>query len=211
MRFQPNRDYVSNDVVQTPRPLAKLLVDHFRPAGRVLEPCRGEGHIYDLLPPGSPWCEILEGRDFLDWTERVDWVFTNPPWSRIREFLLHGMQVADDIVFLMTVNHAWTKARVRDVRENGFGFKELCMVDMPASFPQSGFQLGAVHWQRGWTGPITFSDFTAARPRVAEADAVPVPALPKPLRARRVPAPVPARAPRRPQAPAARPRRAVRG
>jgi hypothetical protein len=164
MRFQPNRDYVSNDEVQTPLPLAQMLVGHFRPRGRVLEPCRGEGNILRFLPETTQWCEINEGRDFLDFKEKTDWIITNPPWSRIREFLLHGMSLADHIVFLMTVNHAWTKARVRDVREQGFGFKELCLVDMPASFPQSGFQLGAVYYQRGWTGPITFTDFTSKAP-----------------------------------------------
>jgi len=161
MRFQPNRDYVSNDVVQTPLPLARQLVEHFRPEGRVLEPCRGEGNIFRYLPADAAWCEISEGRDFLDYRERCEWIITNPPWSKIREFLAHAMELADDVVFLMTVNHAWTKARVRDVREAGFGFKELVMVDMPSSFPQSGFQLGAVHWRRGWTGPITFTDFTS--------------------------------------------------
>jgi hypothetical protein len=60
------------------------------------------------------------------------------------------------------------------VRECGFGFKEICLVDMPASFPQSGFQLGAVHWQRGWDGPLSVTDFTSKtvvprRPRVLSA------------------------------------------
>lgn len=174
MRFQPNRDYVSNDEVQTPLPLAQMLVGHFRPRGRVLEPCRGEGNIFRYLPSGSFACEINEGSDFLAWNEKVDWIITNPPWSRVREFLLHAMSVSDNIVFLMTVNHAWTRARVRDVRDCGFGMKEICLVDMPATFPQSGFQLGAMYWQRGWTGPLTVTDFTSKtvvprRPRVLSA------------------------------------------
>ena len=169
MRFQPNRDYVSNDEVQTPLPLAQLLVGHFRPRGRVLEPCRGDGNIYRFLPRDSAWCEVNEGRDFLDCKDKADWIITNPPWSRIREFLLHSMSLADHVVFLMTVNHAWTRARVRDVRDHGFGFREICVVDMPASFPQSGFQLGAVYWQRGWTGPVTFTDFTSKTPAAPRA------------------------------------------
>lgn len=44
----------------------------------------------------------------------------------------------------MTINHAWTKARLRIVRENGFGLRALILVDTLRSFPQSGFQLGAV-------------------------------------------------------------------
>lgn len=167
MRCQPNRDYVSNDDVQTPIELAEQLVAHFKPQGRILEPCRGDGNFTRILR-FADWCEIKEGRDFMAWNTKVDWIVTNPPWSEIRRFLGHAMEVADHVVFLLTINHVWTKARVRDIREAGFGIKEIVLVDMPISFPQSGFQLGAVYIARGWVGPITLSDLTAkSRPKRA--------------------------------------------
>lgn len=43
MHYQTNRNYVSNDEVQTPPALAHRIVRHFRPCGRGLEPCCGEG------------------------------------------------------------------------------------------------------------------------------------------------------------------------
>ena len=46
------------------------------------------------------WCEIGKGRDFFDYDGRVDYIFTNPPWSRICEFLFHSIKVADEIYFL---------------------------------------------------------------------------------------------------------------
>lgn len=123
------------------------------------------GAASESLPDGQKhvassvyWTEIQSGRDFFDWTERVTWIVTNPPWSQIRRFLQHAMRVADHVVFLMTINHVWTKARLRDIREAGFGLCEIVLVDMPPSFPQSGFQLGAVHIRRGWNGPITLTD-----------------------------------------------------
>lgn len=60
----------------------------------------------------------------------------------------------------MTVNHVWTKARVRDIYDARYGIKEICLVEMPLTFPQSGSQLGAVHVARGWRGPITLSDIS---------------------------------------------------
>lgn len=162
MRSQPNRDYVSNDDVQTPPALARRLVGHFAPTGRILEPCRGRGNFLKLLP-GADWCEIKRGRDFLAVDPaavpggRYDWIITNPPWSQIRAFLQQSMRLADNIVFLMTVNHVWTKARLRDIRAAGFGLKEIVLVDMPRTFPQSGFQLGAIHIARGYTGPLTLT------------------------------------------------------
>lgn len=160
MRFQPNRDYVSNDDIQTPMELAGRIVDYFKPTGRLLEPCAGEGHFLQHLP-GAEWCEIKQGRDFLSYQGKVDWIITNPPWSQVRHFLVQGFKVADHVVFLMTINHAWTKARLRIARESGFGVRTLLLVDTPESFPQSGFQLGAVHYEKGWVGPIDFVDFGA--------------------------------------------------
>jgi hypothetical protein len=181
MRFQPNRDYASNDVVQTPVDLAKRLVAHFRPQGRVLEPCKGDGNIFRFLPKDADWCEITAGRDFFAWHERVDWILTNPPWSQIRPFLAHAMSVADNVVFLLTVNHIWTKARIRDIQSASFGLKEIALVEMPPSFPQSGFQLGAVHIARGWAGPITLSDISVqVRPKRATENAK-KPSLPSPV------------------------------
>lgn len=156
MKNQPNRDYVSNDVVMTPLHLAKGIVDHFKPRGSILEPCRGEGNFTRYMP-NAEWCEITQGRDFMDWKTPTDWIVTNPPWSKVRPFLQHSMMLARDIVFLMTVNHVWTKARIRDIRHHGFAIKEICLVDMPPEFPQSGFQLGAIHISKGWNGPCKIS------------------------------------------------------
>jgi hypothetical protein len=164
MRLQPNRDYVSNDDVQTPLALARLLVRHFKPRGRVLEPCRGDGNILRYLPRRADWCEIKAGRDFFNWKVKVDWILTNPPWSQIRRFLQHAMEHADHVVFLLTINHVWTKARLRDIHGAGFGIRQIVLVDMPRGFPQSGFQLGAVHVARGWKGPIALVDLTT-KPR----------------------------------------------
>ena len=159
MKYQPNRSYDSNDLVQTPLELAKRIVDQFKPSGRMLEPCRGMGNFLRYMP-GADWCEITEGRDFFNWSEKVDWIITNPPWSQIRAFLQHGMSVADNIVFLMTVNHVWTKARIRDIHNAGFGIKEICLCEMPETFPHSGFQLGAINIRKGWSGEIALSDIS---------------------------------------------------
>src|ERR1019366_6778180 len=95
MRLQPNRNYVSNDDIQTPPALARRLVRHFRPRGRILEPCKGDGNFLKSFPKSAAWCEIKEGRDFFAWTQKVDWIITNPPWSQMRHFLQQAMMVAD--------------------------------------------------------------------------------------------------------------------
>lgn len=159
MKYQPSQNYKSDDVVMTPPELAKALVNHFSLRGKGLEPCKGTGNIYNLLQ-NADYCEISEGKDFFDYNQHVDYIFTNPPWSKIRDFLLHSYNLTDNIYILFTVNHLWTKARLRDMKENNFGIKEICLVDTPKSFPQSGFQLAMIHLQRNWQGTIILSSIS---------------------------------------------------
>ena len=63
-----------NDVVFTPPLVARMIVDEFKPSGKILEPCRGLGGFYNELPEPKDWCEITEGRDFFDYHEKVDWI-----------------------------------------------------------------------------------------------------------------------------------------
>ncbi len=156
MKYQPNRNYKSNDIVMTPEYIAKNLVSHFNPHGKGLEPCCGSGNILKFLS-NADWCEITKGKDFFNYNKQVDYIFTNPPWSKIRDFLRHSMQIAHEIYFLITINHIWTKARLRDIDNNNFAIKEICIFDTPQSFPQSGFQLGMVYLSKNYKGKIAFT------------------------------------------------------
>lgn len=146
------------DCVQTPLDVAESIVKHFNPKGKILEPCKGEGNFLKVLPENTLWCEILEGKDFFDFNEKVDWIVTNPPYSIFRKFMNHSMEVADEIIFLITINHIWLKARLRDIKKKGFGIKEIILVDTPKTFPQSGFQVGVIHLSKGYKGEIKYSE-----------------------------------------------------
>lgn len=156
MKSQPNRNYKSDDVVMTPEELAIKLINHFKPQGKGLEPCRGTGNIWRNLD-NADWCEISEDKDFFDYKEQVDYIFTNPPWSQIRKFLQHSYELANDVYMLFTINHLWTKARLKDMRDAGFGIKEICIFDTPSNFPQLGFQVGMVHLQKNYDGNIIYN------------------------------------------------------
>ena len=137
-----------NDEIDTPFDLAIKIVTYFNPKGKILEPCKGNDGFY-RTGIFTDWCEIKDGKDFFDYNEKVDWIITNPPFSKFRKFLNHSMELADNIVFLCSINHFWLKARIRDMIEKGFGIKEILLVDTPETFPQSGFQIGVVHIQKG--------------------------------------------------------------
>jgi len=160
MKSQANRNYKSDDEVMTPEYLAEALVNHFKPSGKILEPCKGTGNFLKFLPKDSLWCEISEGKNFFDFNDKVDWIITNPPWSQIRKFLQHSLEISKNVCFLFTINHLWTKARIRDIKEAGFGIKEIVIFDTPDNFPPLGFQVGMVHLQAKYSGDIIFSDLS---------------------------------------------------
>jgi hypothetical protein len=134
-----------NDLFFTPPELAKQIISHYNPKGICLEPCFGEGAFYNAMPEPKDWCEITKGRDFFEYDKKVDWIITNPPFSLFRAFLNKSMDVADNIIFLTTINHFWLKARIRDIIQKGFTIKEIWCLDTPKTFPQSGFQVGCVY------------------------------------------------------------------
>jgi hypothetical protein len=171
----PDSNPPGNDAVMTPRPLARLIVGYFRPSGRVLDPARGEGAFYDAMRDLSPpptrvdWCEIEDGVDFLNPRHSLgsyDWIVTNPPWSKMRNFLLHSMRISENVVFVASMTHFVTKARLCDIRQSGFGLREALLVTQPpAPWPSSGFQLAAVWLQRGYTGGLEFTDAQSVGPQ----------------------------------------------
>jgi hypothetical protein len=155
-----------NDRVYTPKYLVDQIVTHFGPSGTALDPCSGHGVFVDSLANIGcevDWCELDLGRDFFTYDfkgKKFDYVVTNPPWSLIRPFMQRSMDLSDNVIFLCLVNAFFMKARMRDIKAEGFGFKEILFLDTPpknTGWPQTGFALGAVHIQKGWDQPTKFS------------------------------------------------------
>ena len=142
-----------DDRVQTPDPLARAVVEHFLPCGRVVEPSSGNGAFLRVLP-GADWYEIDKGKDFLKAEGRWDWAVGNPPFSQFRAFLQKAMQVADNVVFIALAPAWFVRARQEDMRQARFALVELCALPIPPTWPQFGIELTAGWARRGWQGSI---------------------------------------------------------
>jgi hypothetical protein len=153
-----------NDCVMTPDYLASAIVQHFRPHIKdidlVLEPCCGEGAFVRAFEENKlsniTAFDIVDGTDFFAWNGEVEWIITNPPWSKMRAFLRHSYEVAHEVVFLALLNHLISlKARLGDAKKAGFGVREILLLDTPkqsTGWPQCGFQLAAVWFSQGYSG-----------------------------------------------------------
>lgn len=170
--LSPSGNQPEHDLVMTPDWLASDIVGHFPIRGLVLDPARGQGAFYNQLTSSSLianlfYCELSEDRDFLRWQQPVHWIITNPPWSKMRDFLIHGMEVAEEVVYLATLTHFVTRARLRDISDAGFGLREAYLVQQPPEpWPANGFQLAAVWVSKGWKGGLEFTRSAAVAPEL---------------------------------------------
>lgn len=144
------------DVVYTPAEVARDIINYFNPSGYLLDPCRGDGAFYDNFPAGCrrAYCEITEGKDFYNWSEHVDWVIGNPPYSIFHEFLKHSFSIADNVLFLVPTNKIFQSWKTMGMIKKWGGVKGM-LVYGPGhlvGFP-FGFSVGAFHFQKGFESP----------------------------------------------------------
>lgn len=144
-----------NDVVFTPDWLAKQICEMFKISGDVLEPCKGEGAFLKYLPSNTEWCEIADGKNFYDYTKKVDWIVTNPPYSDYNRFLEHAFSLADNIVLLVPVAKMFKSMGTLSAIFDYGGF--VSIHTLPASkagFP-FGFPCAVYYLKRGYKGQTT--------------------------------------------------------
>ena len=146
-----------NDAVFTPEWAAADIVQWFKPSGRILEPCKGFGAILQFLP-GADWCEITEGKDFYAWNEPVDWIISNPPYSDLKNWLVHSFEVALNIVYLVPLKNFFSGfGQMESCREFGW-IKHIRVYGTGTrlNFPM-GNAIGAMHFRRGYWGETSWS------------------------------------------------------
>jgi type I restriction-modification system DNA methylase subunit len=139
-----------NDIFYTPSNLACSIVGYLNPTESYLEPCLGSGSFFNSVNISKDYCEIEKGIDFLTYEKKVNWIITNPPFSKFKDFLKKSLEIANHVAFLCPINHFTTKARVNLIFNAGFSIKEILLLkETPKEFPQSGFQWGVVYLSKG--------------------------------------------------------------
>ena len=144
----------ANDKIFTPLPIAKKIIDTFPLYGKVLDAFKGAGAFYNQYPNSvkKEWCEIDEGKDFFDYTETVDWIITNPPYSIFDKVLEHSFEVADNIVYLVPLSKVFTSLkRIRGILQYG-NIKEIHILSASKCGFPFGFPACAIWFQRGYDG-----------------------------------------------------------
>ena len=84
-------NYIDNQELyhfhQTPEALAIQLIQtvDLEPNDVVYEPFRGEGAFYNNFPDNvvKHWAEIVDNRDYKEFTDVVDWIITTYIYTRM--------------------------------------------------------------------------------------------------------------------------------
>ncbi len=143
------------DIVITPPAIAQMIIRHYKPSGRCLDPCRGTGSFYQFLPEPKDWCEIMQGRDFFEYGKKVDWIITNPPYSIYNDFLVHCFELADNIVFLCPIAKAFKSLTTERLVAKYGGLKEIWLIGGGSSCGFAfGFPTGCLYYKKNYTTGI---------------------------------------------------------
>ena len=161
---KPNKTGVAtaSDDVQTNLETARWILNHYKPKGMILEPCRGTGNFYNQFRQPKDWCEIKEGKDFFRWTETVDWIITNPPYSIYDDFLAHAFKVAHNVVFFVPIAKAFKSNKVQSMVDQYGGLKEIVYMGGGGKHGFAfGFPVGCLYYKRNFKGLCKIVNFSA--------------------------------------------------
>jgi hypothetical protein len=149
LRCDNSKEPKERDIVYTPSHVAAAIVDRYKPQGRVLDPCAGDGAFRRSIP-GCLWCEIEDGRDFFAWKKPVDWIIGNPPYSILNAWLEHSFTLAHDIVYLLPIAKVFgSRKRLLMVKQYGGIVEVYAPWTGRAVGFGFGWACGAIHFRKG--------------------------------------------------------------
>lgn len=127
------RDEPDNEFY-TPQALARYCIDQvpLEEGDIVLDSARGTGAFYNQFPDyvERKYCEITEGIDFLEWSQEIDWIITNPPYDNLDEWYQHSADVVRKGFAYLFHLHNITPRRIEMMEQKNFGLTHihLCKV-----------------------------------------------------------------------------------
>lgn len=126
------------DIVMTKPEMAKYLLStiKFEEGDVVLEPCKGKGAFYNNFPRNTinKYCEINEGIDFLEYTDEVDYIISNPPFVPRKLFWSFQQKAMDickkDIYWLINMSalNVFTPTRLKEMNDKGWYIQNFHIV-----------------------------------------------------------------------------------
>lgn len=140
------------DTVYTKDETAQFIIDYFNPKGIILDASAGKDAFYSKYKNEIKHrCEINDGIDFFEWSKKVDWIITNPPYSIYDKFLEHAFNVSDNVVFFCPIAKAFKSNKIQKMVDNFGGLKEIIYMGGGSKHGFAfGFPVGCLYYQRNY-------------------------------------------------------------
>lgn len=133
-----------NDEFMTPSELAKKLL--------ALVPVEADDSVLDSAPGEGAFTVDKASPDFFLWNEPVDWIVTNPPYSKVDAYLEHSCEVAKKGFAYLLAFHALTPKRIEACEKAGFYIKRIHLCKVFRWYGISAF----VVWGKGGPGLLEY-------------------------------------------------------
>lgn len=140
------------DIVYTPVEISKKIIEHLNPSGYILDPCKGDGAFFNCLSGNKSYCEILEGSNFFDFNNKVDWIIGNPPYSIFKEFLEKSFEISDNVSYLVPTNKVFQRQVVMEMINKYGGIKSIIVFGGNLKGMPFGFSIGNFHFKKNYKG-----------------------------------------------------------
>lgn len=153
---------VLSDYVITPEWCAQDIIEWFKPSGKILDPSAGLNKVFynNLLVNNTDvdYCEIQENIDFFKYTNEVDWIVGNPPYSIFDKWMKHSYTIADNIVYLLPTFKIFNALGLcRQYKLNGW-IKHIRLYDVGKKIEWARSRpIVAAHFVKNYKGDTSWS------------------------------------------------------
>jgi len=127
-----------NDVIYTPIELSKNCIEtiEINENDFLLDPFFGDGSFFNNFPQknNKDWCEIEKNKDFFNYNEKVDWIISNPPFSKLTNILIKCSEICNKGFGLIMLCTALTPKRINLLESKGFFIEKINLFTVKSWF-----------------------------------------------------------------------------
>mgnify|MGYP006307567683 CR=1 FL=1 len=120
--IKPKHHHSDRDRIFTPEDVAKECIKKIPSSvgDSWCDCCLGEGVFYNNFPTDNKhWYEIDKGRDFLTSSEKYDWIVTNIPFSKPKEFIAKMSDNCNKGFGILCLANSMTATRLEQLKKKG--------------------------------------------------------------------------------------------
>ncbi len=121
----------ANDIFITPLDLAKNHIDmiDYDDQEIWLDSCRNDGSYYNQFPnENKDWCEILDNKDFFEYSGHCDIIIQNPPYSLMDKWIQKNIELKPRIISMLIGIGNLTTRRIEILENAGYGLTKMKML-----------------------------------------------------------------------------------